>query len=81
MEVMISPKSIHHLNLLPINTYVDMVSRIVEVKWTMYIITVIRSSETIIIVIEYNSYTLKEEQLLLVLRHLTPVVQLLNNRI
>ena len=81
MEVMISPKSIHHLNLLPINTYMDMVSSIVEVKWTMFIITVIRSSETIIKVIEYNSYTLKEEQLLLVLRHLTPVVQLLNNRI
>ena len=59
MEVMISPKSIHHLNLLPINTYMDMVSSIVEVKWTMYIITVIRSSETIIKVIEYNSYTLK----------------------
>ena len=36
-----------------------MVSSIVEVKWTMYIITVIHSSETIIKVMDYNSYTLK----------------------
>ena len=36
-----------------------MVSSIVHVKWTMYIITVISSSEMIIKEIQYNSYTLK----------------------